>query len=211
MEARQLLPQPMQPFCMTRRLGLATLAALLALLLSATIVPFVREWHDIHRTAWVDDPEHVGRVKLIAIAFPIYWFYVAAGSGAFLASLIVLRSGEGLRARTLFLFLILSDLFYVSVGVIGYEISQKLLAPDLDQLHYTHTLRHLSTYDRIWNWAELPIEGLLMGPLFGNIVTYGFGFLIGLPTVLWLAVRRVSTNGPRLRKAEGSNWSGCGP
>lgn len=95
---------------MTRRLGLATLAALPALLLSATIVPFVREWHNIYRTAWVDDPEHVGRVKLIAIMFPIYCFYVAAGLGTFLASLTVLRSGEGLRTRTVFLFLVLSDL-----------------------------------------------------------------------------------------------------
>lgn len=190
---------------MRRRLGLAILAALLALLLSATIVPFVHNWHNIYRTAWINDPERVGRVKLIAIFFPIYWFYVAAGLGTFLASLAVLRSGEGLRARRIFLFIVLSDFIYAWVGGIGYTVSLHLLAPDLDSLHYTHTLQHLSTFDRILKWAELPIMGVLIGPLFGNFATYGFGFLIGLPTILWLAARRISTNNPRLRDAEGGS------
>src|ERR1700744_5653234 len=95
--------------CMTPRLRLAILAALLALLLSAAIVPFVREWHYISRTAWIDDPERPGRVKLIAVVFPIYLFYVAAGLGSFLGSWMALGSGEGLRLRSLLLFVVLTD------------------------------------------------------------------------------------------------------
>jgi len=47
-------------------------------------------------------------------------------------------------------------------------------------------LQHLSTFDSILNWVELPMMGLLLGILGGNFVTRGFGFLIGLPTILWL-------------------------
>ena len=187
---------------MTRRLRLAALAAILALLLSVATVPFVREWHNIYRTAWIDDPERAGHVKLIAVVFPIYWFYVAAGLSSFLGSFIALGSGEGLRVRSLVLFLVLTDLLYVWIGGIGYQASLHLLAPDWDQLHYTHTLQPLSTFDRIVNWIELPIMGLLIGPLFGNIATRGLGCLIGLPTIVWLGVRRLSTNNLRLRGAE---------
>ena len=175
---------------MTPRFRLAVLAAILALLLSAAIVPFVRDWHNIYRTAWVDDPERPGRVKQIAVFFSVYWFYVAAALGTFLASLTALRSGEAVRARSLLLFLLLCDLFYAWIGGIGYMLSLHLLAPDLDALHYTHTLRHLDTAGRIWKWTEFPIMGLMTGLLFGNLATRGFGFLIGLPTIFWLAARR---------------------
>ena len=111
---------------MKRRLRLAALAALLGLLLSAATVPFAG-WHHIYRTAWIADPEHVGRVKQIAVTFPIYWFYVAAGLGTFLASFTELGSGEGLRARTVFLFLVLSDLTYAWVGGIGYICRRRMV------------------------------------------------------------------------------------
>jgi len=187
---------------MTRRLRLAALASILALLLSAAVVPFVREWHYIDRTAWIDDPDHPGRVKLIAVMFPIYWFYIAAALCSFLGSFIVLRSGEGLRARSLLLFLLLTDLLYVWIGGIGYHVSLHLLAPDWDKLHYTETLEHLGTFNSVLNWVELPVMGLLIGILGGNFATRGFGFLVGLPTILWLGLCRLSTNNLRSRDAE---------
>jgi hypothetical protein len=188
---------------MTPRFRLAALAAILALLLSAATVPLVRDWHDIYRIATIDDPEHAGRLKRVLLVFPIYWFYVAAGLGSFLASLIALGSGEGLRMRSLFFFLILSDVIYAGIGGIGFHLSMFLLAPDLDRLHHIATLQHLSTFDRIWKWVvELPIIGLLSGLLFGNLYTRGFGFLIGVPTIIWLGVRRLSANGFRLRSGQ---------
>jgi hypothetical protein len=184
---------------MTPRLRLATLAAMLALLLSAAAVPFVYDWQHISQTTLIDDPAHAGRVKHNLVVFPIYWFYVAAGVGCFLASYIALGSGEGLRARSLVFFLVLSDIIYAWIGGIGFMLSMVLLAPD------TITLQPLSTFDRMVKWAELPIMGLMVGLLFGNLQTSGFGFLIGLPTILWLGARRLFTKNLRSRSAENSN------
>jgi hypothetical protein len=170
----------------TGRLKLALLASGFALLLSCAVVPFVHHWHLIYRTAWIDDPDRAGRVKQIAVVMPIYWFYVAAGLGGFLASLVTLGS-EAVRTRRLILFLILCDVIYAWFGGIGYSVSLFLRAPDFETLHLQHTLHELTAAERVWSWTGgLLSKGLLLGLVFGNLATDGFGFVIGLPTVAWL-------------------------
>jgi len=153
---------------MRGRLRLAAIAAALALLLSAAIVPLVDVWHDICRP---------GTDRCL----PIFWFYAAGGLGAFLASFIALKTGETVRPRSLLLFVVLCDLFYTWIGGFGFMLHLFLLAPNLTGL---------TTADRIWDWAELPLMSLMTGLFWGNLATFGFGFLIGFPTLLWLALRR---------------------
>ncbi|MCG2640840.1 hypothetical protein ACFPGQ_16845 [Bradyrhizobium sp. GCM10023181] len=151
------------------RLRLAALVAALALLLSAAIVPLVDSWHHICRPG-------------TALCLPIYWFYAAAGLGTFSASFLALKTGERVRLRSLLSFALLCDLFYAWIGGIGFLLHLSLLAPNL---------RTLDAADRIWEWAQLPLMGLMTGLFWGNLATLGFGFLIGLPTILWLALRPV--------------------
>ncbi|MDH2355470.1 hypothetical protein QCM77_29170 [Bradyrhizobium sp. SSUT18] len=148
---------------------LAALAAALALLLSAAIVPLVDSWHHVCRPG-------------TALCLPVFWFYAAGVLGAFLASFIALNTGETVRLRSLLSFMLLCDLFYTWIGGIGFMLHLFLLAPNLFGL---------KTADRIWEWAELPLMSLMTGLFWGNLMTLGFGFLIGLPTILWLALRRV--------------------
>ncbi|QQO17822.1 hypothetical protein JJB99_17635 [Bradyrhizobium diazoefficiens] len=150
---------------MRRRLRLAALGATLALLLSAAVVPFVDSWHHICR------PD-------TALCLPVFWFYAASVVGAFLASFIALNTGETVRRPSLLSFILLCDLFYAWIGGIGFMLHLILLAPNTFGL---------TMADRIWQWAELPLMSLMTGLFWGNGVTLGFGFLIGLPTVLWLA------------------------
>jgi hypothetical protein len=171
---------------MTPRFRLAILTAILALLLSAAVVPFVRHWHQISSNVRIDDPEHPGRVKQITIFFHIYWFYVAATVGSFLASFITLRPGETVRARSVILFLVRCDFFYAWIGGMAYILHLNLLPRDV----VMSTLQHTAGAGGISKWVELPVLGLIGGLLFGNIVTGGFGFLIGLPSIICLALRR---------------------
>lgn len=154
---------------MRKRLRLAALAAALALLLSAAIVPLVDSWHHICRPS-------------TALCLPVFWFYAAGGLGAFLASFMALNSGETVRLRSLLSFILLCDLFYTWIGGIGFMLHLFLPAPNLFGL---------TTEDRIWEWLELPLMSLMTGLFWGNLATLGFGFLIGLPTILWLALGRV--------------------
>ena len=172
---------------MVPRFRLAVFAAILALLISAAVVPFVHDWHHIERTVRIVDPERPGRFKQIAIFFPIYWFYVAAAVGSFLASLIALRSAETVRVPSLIFFLLLCDFFYAWIGGVAYMLHLYMLAPDDNVIS---TLRDPDAPSRASKWAELPLTGLIGGVVFGNIATRGFGFLIGLPTIICLALRR---------------------
>jgi hypothetical protein len=113
---------------------------------------------------------------------PVYWFYIAAGVGSFLASRIAFPTGEARTKSSFMLFIFLCDVFSMWIGGAVVLVGPAVLND------FSFGQKNLPS--EIFGWMVAPVNSLLMGMLFGNPRTLGYGFLIGLPTVAWLMASR---------------------
>jgi hypothetical protein len=116
---------------------------------------------------------------------PTYWFHIAAFLGVLTASLTVVRSIASVKISKLILFVLIADAVSMWIGgavVImtwrGYPGADNVLASRQAPFDY---------------WFQFPLTTLLLGITFGNLATKGFGVLVALPPLAWLAWKRRRT------------------
>lgn len=153
---------------------MAVLAAGLALLASVAIVTLVPgPWYRLCAQKSFPDPVVAGHVRVGLACVRVYSFHIAAGAGALLASLIALPSPKVPSWPRLLIFVVLCDVFAMWIG--GAIVFWTWRDPTMP-----------SALHGIGLWLQWPFSALLMGLMFGNFTTKGFGLAIALPTLAWL-------------------------
>ena len=147
-----------------------TIALLVAIIGYLFLRAYPRAWSVTCRSVSTHSTDAGGRdaTTYSFTCLPIYWYYIFAFAGSWLAAVITLRKITLLRSL---LFIILCDLFITWIAGVT------LLVWDSLQPHAVPTSAYL--------WLLLPFLGLWLGGYVGNVVTFGFSLWAGAMALLF--------------------------